>query len=182
MAVPRGLSAETSAHIHPPKVELFDLDAMTNTDPKGVVRAVREYRVEPFGLYVAREVVDHPSIHALESWLLPELGLRITDWSYSPGHERDGHFYVDVARIDGEGRRWRTEDHYLDLVVRPGRGVDVLDTDELLDAVVAGLLDRSTAQAALATTYRTLEALTQHGYRLDSWLSTMGIRLTWSRH
>lgn len=181
MTVRRGLSAGTVPHIHPPKVELFDLDAMTNTDPKGIVRAVREYRVEPFGLFLARDVVDHPSIHALESWLLPTLGLRITDWSYSPGHERDEHFYVDVVRIDVEGRRWRTEDHYLDLVVRPGRGVDVLDTDELLDAVVAGLLDRSTARAALATTYRTLEALTLHGYRLDRWLSTVGIRPTWSR-
>ncbi|MGH3493109.1 MAG: DUF402 domain-containing protein, partial [Sciscionella sp.] len=37
--------------IHPPKVELFDIEAKTNTDPKGIVRAVREYRVTPHGLY-----------------------------------------------------------------------------------------------------------------------------------
>ncbi|MGH3838428.1 MAG: DUF402 domain-containing protein, partial [Pseudonocardiaceae bacterium] len=78
MTAPHRSIAETAPHIHPPKVELFDLDAMTNTDPKGVVRTVREYRVEPFGLYLARDVIDHPSICALESWLLPELGLRIT--------------------------------------------------------------------------------------------------------
>jgi predicted RNA-binding protein associated with RNAse of E/G family len=182
MTASHGLSAQASPHIHPPKVEVFDLDAMTNTDPKGIVRAVREYRVEPFGLYVARDVVDHPSIHALESWLLPELGLRITDWFYSPGHEWEDHFYVDVVRIDVDARCWRTEDHYLDLVVQPGRSVDVLDTDELLDAVVAGLLDRSSAQAALATTYRTLEGLARHGYRLDRWLPTVGVLPTWSRH
>jgi predicted RNA-binding protein associated with RNAse of E/G family len=155
---------------------------MTNTDPKGIIRAVREYRVEPFGLYLARNIDDHPSRRAIESWLLPAMGLRITDWFYSPGHERDEDFYVDVVRIDVDGRRWRTEDHCLDLVVRTGRGVDVLDTDELLDAVAAGLLDRSAAQAALATTYRTVDGLAQHGYRLDRWLSTVGAWPTWSRH
>jgi predicted RNA-binding protein associated with RNAse of E/G family len=175
-------SAETAPHIHPPKVELFDLDAMTNTDPKGIIRAVREYRVEPFGLYLARDVNDHPSFRAIESWLLPAMGLRISDWFYFPGHERDQDFYVDVVRIDVDGRRWRTEDLYLDLVVRTGRSVDVLDTDELLDAVVAGLLDRSAAQAALTTTYRTVNGLAQHGYRLDRWLSTVGAWPTWSRH
>ncbi|MGH3902004.1 MAG: DUF402 domain-containing protein [Pseudonocardiaceae bacterium] len=176
------MSAETAPHIHPPKVELFDLDAMTNTDPKGIVRTVREYRVEPFGLYLARDVIDHPSICALESWLLPEIGLRITDWFCPPGHEWDEHFYVDVVRIDIDARCWRTEDHYLDLIVRTGRSVDVLDTDELLDAVIAGLLDRSTAQAALAITYRTVDGLAQHDYRLDRWLSTVGAWPTWSRH
>ena len=182
MTAPHGLSAETAHHIHPPKVELFDLDAMTNTDPKGIVRAVREYRVEPFGLYVARDVVGHPSISALESWLLPEVGVRITDWFHLPGHEWHEHFYVDVVRIDVDARCWRTEDHYLDLIVRPGRGVDVVDTDELLDAVVAGLLNRTAAQAALATAFRTVDGLARHGYRLDRWLPTVGAWPTWSRH
>jgi predicted RNA-binding protein associated with RNAse of E/G family len=58
----------------------------------------------------------------------------------------------------------------------------VLDTDELLDAVLAGLLDPSAAQAALATTYRTVDGLARHGYRLDRWLSTVGAWPTWSRH
>jgi predicted RNA-binding protein associated with RNAse of E/G family len=184
MTASRGVNVHVPPHIHPPKVELFDLDAMTNTDPKGIVRAVREYRVEPFGLYLARDVIEHPSILALESWLLPELGLRVTDWFYRSGHEREGHYYVDVVRIDIDAgaRCWRTEDHYLDLVVRTGRGVEVLDTDELLDAVLAGLLDSVTAQAALAITYRTVEGLARHDYRLERWLPTVGASPSWSRH
>jgi hypothetical protein len=168
--------------VHAPKVELFDLDAMTNTDPKGFARPVREYRLEPFGLYLARDVVDHPSLRAIESWLLPALGLRVTDWFFHPGHERDQDFYLDVVRIEVHGRCWRTEDHYLDLVLRAGVGVEVLDTDELLDAVVAGLLDRPSAQAALATTYRTVDGLARHDYRLDRWLATVGAWPTWTRH
>ena len=171
-----------AAHVHPPKIEIFDLDAMTNTDPKGFVRAVREYRVEPFGLFLARDVVDHPSIRAIESWLLPEVGLRATDWFFHPGHERDEDFYLDVVRIDVQGRRWRTEDHYLDLVVRAGRGVEVLDTDELLQAVAAGLLDHPAAQAALSTAYRALDGLARNDYRLDRWLATVGAWPTWTRH
>ncbi|MGH7749536.1 MAG: DUF402 domain-containing protein [Candidatus Dormibacteria bacterium] len=181
MTAPHELSAQALPHVHPPKVELFDLEAMTNTDPKGIVRAVREYRVEPFGLYLARDVIDHRFIHSLESWLLPELGLRITDWCYSPGHEWEDHFYIDVVDIDVDADCWRTEDHYLDLIVRPGRGVDVVDTDELLDAVLAGLLDPATAQAALATTYRTVDGLARHGYHLEPWLAAAGVRATWNR-
>lgn len=170
------------AAIHAPKVESFDLDAMTNTDPKGVVRPVHEYRVEPFGLYLARDVIDHPSIRAIESWLLPDVGLRATDWFYHPGHERDQDFYLDVVRIDVRGSCWQTEDHYLDLVVRAGRDVEVLDTDELLAAVLAGLLDPPTAQLALATAYRAVDGLARHDYRLDRWLATVGAWPTWRRH
>jgi len=176
-------SAETTP-VHAPKVELFDVTAMTNTDPKGVVRAVREYRVEPFGLFLARDVVDHPRIAAFESWLLPELGLRVTDWFFHPGRERDQDFYLDVVCIDldSAGLVWRTEDHYLDLVVHTGRGVQVVDTDELLEAVTAGLLDPAAARNALETTYAAVDGLARHGYRLDHWLATAGAWPTWTRH
>lgn len=171
-----------AAAVHAPKVELFDLDERTNTDPKGVARPVREYGVEPFGLYVAREVVDHPSIEGIESWLLPNLDLRVTDWYFRRGHERDQDFYLDVVRVDVQPGCWRTEDHYLDLVLRTGRDVRVIDTDELLAAVTAGLLSAGDAQRALETAYRTVDGLARHGYRLDAWLATVGAHPTWRRH
>ncbi|MGH8919822.1 MAG: DUF402 domain-containing protein, partial [Actinomycetes bacterium] len=111
-----------------------------------------------------------------------DVGLRVTDWFFHPGHERDQDFYLDVVRIDIRARRWRTEDHYLDLVVRQDRGVEVLDTDELLAAVIAGLLDPLTAQAALVTAYRAVDGLARHDYRLDRWLATVGAWPTWRRH
>ena len=40
--------------IHPPKRETFDLTTRTNTDPKGINRAVDVYTVQPWGLYMAR--------------------------------------------------------------------------------------------------------------------------------
>ncbi|MQA13133.1 MAG: DUF402 domain-containing protein [Pseudonocardiaceae bacterium] len=172
--------AETA--IHSPKVELFDLDAMTNTDPKGIIRTVDEYRVEAFGLYLVRDVVDHPRIRAIESWLLPELDLRVTDFFFHPGHERDQDFYLDVVTVEVGDPVWRTEDHYLDLVVRTGREVEVLDTDELLAAVAAGLLDRATAERALHTAFTAVDGLARHGYRLDRWLAAHGAHPVWRRH
>ncbi|WP_199434546.1 DUF402 domain-containing protein [Qaidamihabitans albus] len=173
----------TEGAVHPPKLEMFDVAAKTNTDPKGIVRPVEEYRVLPFGVYMARPAPGRPQFHFIESWLLPELGLRVTDFWFNPGHERDQDFYLDVVDVnDHGGGRWLVTDLYLDLVLDGGRGVTVLDTDELLAALGAGLLSRQRARAALETAYLTLDALARHGYDLAAWLSTLGVELHWRRH
>ncbi|MEU6646007.1 DUF402 domain-containing protein [Saccharomonospora sp. NPDC046836] len=170
------------AAMHPPKLERFDVAARTNTDPKGIVRAVEEYRIEPFGLYMARQAPGRTQFDYLESWLLPSLGLRVTDFWFTPGHERDQDFYLDVVTIETEGDTWLATDLYLDLVLRGGRDVQVLDTDELLAAVAGGLVRPEQACHALETTYATVDALARHGYDLAAWLSTVDISLTWRRH
>lgn len=167
--------------IHPPKMETFDIAAGINTDPKGVARQVQEYRVEPFGLYLARPAPGRQKFHYLESWVLPGLGLRLTDFWFTPGYERDQDFYVDVVTVEVTGGLWRTTDWYLDLSLRDGRGLDVLDTDELLAATSAGLLTQAEAHHALEVVYRTVAGLAAHSYQLRDWLSTMDIELTWRR-
>lgn len=169
--------------MHPPKRETFDVAAGTNTDPKGVVREVEEYRVEDFGLYMARPTPGRPQFRYLESWLLPSLGLRISDFWFNPGHERDQDFYLDVVGVTTDGADlWRTTDLYLDLVLRQHRGVDVIDTGELLEAVQDGLVTCGEATAALETAYSTVDALARHEHDLGAWLATHDIALTWRRH
>ncbi|GAA4552579.1 DUF402 domain-containing protein [Amycolatopsis samaneae] len=168
--------------LHPPKLEIFDVAAGTNIDPKGVPRDVEEYREAPFGLYLARPTPGRPQFRYLESWLLPGLGLRLTDFWYNPGHERDQDFYADVVRVDREGSRWRTTDLYLDLVLKDKVSARVIDTDELVLAVARGLLSTQDAEYALETTYAAVEGLAAHGYDLAAWLSTKDITLTWKRH
>ena len=171
--------------MHPPKLETFDVHACTNTDPKGFVRPVDRYHTESFGLYLDRAVQDHARIARVESWLLPALGIRVTDWWWHPGQERDQDFYIDIVDIerDGpDGSIWRTVDHYLDIVVFTGRVSTVLDLDEYVDAVANGLLDTAAAERALTNSYRVLAGLSAHQHDLASWLSTLGIRLTWRRH
>ncbi|WP_019815377.1 DUF402 domain-containing protein [Saccharomonospora saliphila] len=167
--------------VHPPKQERFDLATNTNIDPKGVARPVEEYRLEPFGLYLARPTPGRPQFHYLESWLLPELGLRITDFWFNPGHERDQDLYLDVVSIDVNGDVWRTTDLYLDLVLRTSRDVRVIDSDELLAATAEGLVSRQEARLALDTAFATVDALAAHHYDLAAWLATTNTHLTWRR-
>ncbi|MGI9123219.1 MAG: DUF402 domain-containing protein [Mycobacterium sp.] len=165
--------------MHPPKHEVFDLRARTNTDPKGIVREVDEYRLEPWGLYMARPTPGRPQFHYLESWLLPDLGLRANVFHFNPGHERDQDYYLDIARITAGADRWEAQDHYVDLVVRTGVDTEVTDVDELLEAHDAGLLDGQTAESALRTAFHAVSGLAAHGHDLNAWLSSTGMQLTW---
>ncbi len=164
--------------LHPPKVELFDVPARTNTDPKGVERRVDVYCEQPWGLYLARPA-DHPSFHYLESWMLPVLGLRATVFHFTPGHERDQDHYVDIGEYTRGGTVWRSVDHYLDLVVRTGTDTELLDVDELLEATAAGLLAPDTAQRAVHRMTVAVDGLAAHGHDLDRWLTSLGMPVTW---
>jgi len=166
--------------MHPPKITTFDVPARLSVDNKGFVREVREYRVAPFGLYMSRAMVGRTSAHWMRSWLLPELGLAVTDFSWNPGHERDQDFYLDVCEIERSGDRWRLTDLYLDIVLRTGRGAAVIDVDEFVAAVGTGLLHAGQAEHALHCSHAAVDGLAAHGHDLDAWLAGFGIALTWT--
>lgn len=173
--------ASHDAAPHTPKTETFDLVATTNTDPKGIVREVDEYHRGPSGLYMARATPGRAQFHYLESWLLPTLGLRITDFWFNPGHERDQDFYLDVVDIEPGESAWHTTDLYLDIVVRTGKDLAVLDTDELLAARGAGLVDEPTARRALEVAYRTIDGIASNGHDVLAWLESAGMATHWRR-
>ncbi|MET0701807.1 MAG: DUF402 domain-containing protein [Mycobacterium sp.] len=165
--------------MHAPKHETFDIDAGTNTDPKGIVRAVDVYTRRPWGLYMARPTPGRAQFHYLESWLLPTLGLRANIFHWSPGHERAQDFYLDIAEITVEAQTWRTVDHYLDLVVYTGQRTELLDVDELLEAHLMGLIPAETAERAILTATATVDGLAKHNHDLQAWLSGNEMDLTW---
>ncbi|MGB3334846.1 MAG: DUF402 domain-containing protein [Mycobacterium sp.] len=165
--------------MHPPKEEIFDLRGYTNTDPKGVVRAVDVYSVHPWGLYLARPTPGRAQFHYLESWLLPSLGLRATVFHFSPGHERDQDFYLDVGEYTAGPQRWHSRDHYLDLVVRTASDVELADTDELMAAVAEGLLSQHDAEQAVLRAVAAVDGLARNGYDLHRWLAGQGMPVTW---
>jgi predicted RNA-binding protein associated with RNAse of E/G family len=179
--VPIARRDDTHHEVHPPKVELFDVAAMTNTDPKGFVRAVDEYRHTDHGLLMARPVDGHRRIAYFESLLLPELGLRVSKWRGKRGHDLGHDFYIDIVDIT-DGPVWRTVDLYLDVLVRTGRDLRVEDTDELLAALGARLIDVSAGQRALERTHRTVDGVARHGYDVDAWLHSLGIATIWRTH
>ena len=143
------------------------------------MRAVDVYTVTPWGLYMARPTPGRAQFHYIESWLLPSLGLRATVFHFNPGRGRDQDYYLDVGEYTPGPTAWRSEDHYLDLVVRTGVGTELTDVDELLAAVHHGLLPASAAQRTILRAVDAVEGLSRHGHDLQRWLSGNGMDLTW---
>lgn len=143
------------------------------------MRAVDIYTVEPWGLYMARPAPGRAQFHYIESWLLPSLGLRATIFHFNPGYERDQDYYLDVGQFTAGPNVWHAEDHYLDLAVRTGKGVELLDVDELLTAVRHGLLTPETGERAVQTAVSAIDGLSRHDYDLNRWLADSGMTLTW---
>lgn len=143
------------------------------------MRAVDEYAVTPWGLYVARPTPGRVQFHYLESWLLPSLGLRATVFHFNPGHERDHDFYLDVGEYTPSTDVWFSDDHYLDIEVRTGAGAALADVDELLEAVRHGVLAADVAERAVRRAVAAVEGLARNGYDLSRWLAGYGIELTW---
>lgn len=168
-----GPSSAASTAVHPPKREVFDVSAMTNTDNKGFVREVEEYRVTDFGLYMSRPAPGHPRFDHLESWLLPALGLRANIFHFVPGHRTGQRLYLDIGRFSGPDTqgRWYAEDWYLDLVDIPGRPLELIDVDEIFEAHRAGLLDTDRCVEAVAIATRALAGAAAHGDDIQAWLN-----------
>lgn len=165
---------------HPPKREVFDVPAMTNTDNKGFVRPVLEYRQTDYGLYMSR-TADHPRFSHLETWLLPALGLRANIFHFVDGYRPGQRLYLDVGQFSGPDPqgRWHTVDWYLDLVDVPGTGLELIDVDELFQAYAAGLVTVGEAVEATEIAARTLVGATAAG-DIQTWLDDqVGDRMTW---
>jgi len=167
-------------HIHRPKVETFNLADLTNTDPKGNLRAVEKYTLHPWGLYMARVAPGHPEFHYLESWFLPDLGLRATVFHFNPGRKFNQNYYVDIGEFGEVGPKlWRSVDHYLDILVRTGQETELLDVDELLAAHAAGLISIEDSCRAVERATTAIDGIAAHGHRMEDWLASLGITLTW---
>nr|WP_255659324.1 hypothetical protein [Pseudonocardia sp. ICBG1293] len=68
-------------------------------------------------------------------------------------------------------------DLYLDLVVRRGRGTDVIDLDEFVAAVAQGLVGTDLAEYALERSHAVLDGLVRHDHDHVAWLASLGVDL-----
>lgn len=164
--------------MHPPKVESFDIAAGVNVDNKGIVRRGARYRRAAWGLHVDRPA-DHPLFHRLESWLVPDLGLRVSIFHPTPGTERGFDRYLDVGVVTPGADAWGWTDHYLDITVATGTHARLLDVDELIEALGAGLVDPAAATAAVENAARAVDGVAAHGYSVERWFAALGRPLTW---
>ena len=168
-----------SVDLHPVKQETFNTAENINIDPKGFLREVDTYKETEFGLYMARGA-NHPRFGYLESWLLPELGLRANIFHFREGVEAHQDFYFDIADIDNKDGVWTTRDLYVDLVSNTGEPIDVLDIDELAAATSAGFISAEEAERAMDRTLVAVEGITRYGDDSMAWLRALGIELSWA--
>lgn len=168
-----------SVDLHPVKKETFNTTEHVNVDPKGYLREVDTYKITDFGLYMARGA-NHPKFGYLESWLLPQLGLRANIFHFRDGVEERQDFYIDVAEIDRNGDVWTTRDLYVDLISNTGEPIDVQDIDELSAATSAGLITAEEAEKAIDATLTAVEGITRYGDNAMERLRALGMELTWA--
>ena len=177
--------------LHPVKSETFLVPERINIDPKGFKRAVDTYTETDFGLYMARGA-DHPDFGYLESWLLPELNLRVSIFHFRDKDKSDSStygttrsdYYVDIVDIAvdtaNDTSTWHTRDLYVDLSCVVGEPVDVLDLDELAASTSAGIITADEAERAIEATLTAVDGITRHGDNILEWLAAQGYPLTWA--
>ncbi|WP_245722084.1 DUF402 domain-containing protein [Nocardia crassostreae] len=164
---------------HRPRLKYFNLPELSWTDHRGFLHSVEHMHAEPWGLYVERKV-DNPRFHYIESWLLPELTLRVTVYHLRPGHDRKQTYYLDIGDYGPvEGKKWRAEGHYLHVVARPGQVPELLGIDELLAAHAAGYFDTAHTHRAIERAAAVVDGLAGCGHDVDRWLATQGFTLSW---
>ena len=177
--------------LHPVKSETFLVPERINIDPKGFKRAVDTYTETDFGLYMARGA-DHPDFGYLESWLLPELNLRVSIFHFRDKDKSDSStygttrsdYYVDIVDIAvdtaNDTSTWHTRDLYVDLSCVMGEPVDVLDIDELAASTSAGIITADEAERAIEATLTAVDGITRHDDNILEWLTSQGYPLTWA--
>ncbi|MGO1948021.1 MAG: DUF402 domain-containing protein [Mycobacteriaceae bacterium] len=172
--------------IHPPKQETFDVTAGINIDPKGFSRPVDRWERTDRALYMARPA-DHPRFGYLESWLIPDLGIRVSRFHFREGE--GGTFpgqelYVDIADItvgdgDTDGDVWHSTDLYVDVVTYAGGRWEILDLEELGGALAHGHVDADTTSRALESSQRLVSGMLTAG-GVEEWLAAEGISVGWA--
>ncbi|MEV0052349.1 hypothetical protein AB0L88_38080 [Saccharopolyspora shandongensis] len=167
-----------SAAISPQLVEVIDVFSSQRRQSSGVVAQLEVCHVERWGLSVecpTPEAADHA---AEITWLLPDLGLRLTRFRPRRRHSRRGPSLLTAVHIERETRSWTTTDLLLGLEVGEHGRPRITRAADFAAAVGNGLIRLSEADYALRTVHRTLDEVTRHR-DINQWLAHRGIFDIW---
>lgn len=174
------------SQVHQPKIETFHLDSHLNIDPKGFHRKVDSFELISDRCLYMRRGMDHPKFGYLESYLLPDEGLRLSIYHFRPGVPEEHIRYVDIVDIDRpEPNVWRTRDLYLDILARGNypnaHTIAVDDADELADAIASGVLSKEDGTVAMDTAFKAIADIAGHRGVIEDWLESLGYTISWAR-
>ena len=118
-------------------------------------------------LYFGRHGAENPSIAYQERWLFPEQGWVVIRWTlHSDGKPLGYDWYIDIDRTDIHDGHWTITDRYLDMIVHERVGYEVLDADELADAVAAGRIEVAEALRSLRSLDGLARSLRKHDFSM----------------
>lgn len=135
--------------------------------------------MERWGLRIEYPTPEDPFSDSEVTWLMPELGLRLTHSRPRSRHARKGPSTLTAVRVERDGRSWRTTDLLLGLAVPGGTTARIVRSEEFAAAVAGRVLRPGDADLALRIVHRTLEELSQHRHDLPVWLTYRGLYEVW---
>jgi uncharacterized protein len=167
-----------SAAVSPRSVEVIDMFSARRTHPSGRVDQLEICEVEPWGLMVVYLLPQDP-YHDMEiTWLLTELGLRMTRLRPRDEHAPGSPSALTAVSIQRDTRSWATTDLVLGLELRERARPRVTRAAEFASAVVQGAIRKDEADYAFATVHRTLDEIIRHR-SINQWLAHRGIFEPW---
>ena len=167
-----------STAISPQLIEVIDVFSSQRRQPSGIVAQLEVCHVERWGLAVECPAPDTTDHGTEVTWLLPDLGLRLTRYRPRSRHSRPGPSLLTAVRIERAMRSWTTTDLLLGLEVGDHGRARITHAGEFAAAVDSGAIRQSEADYALRTVHRTLDEVTRHR-DINQWLAHRGIFDAW---
>ncbi|MDR7300388.1 DUF402 domain-containing protein [Haloactinomyces albus] len=159
-------------------VDVVDVVSAQRYFPSGATQRLETCHLQQWGLSLECPTPDDPS-HAGEiTWLLPELGLRLTQYRPRSRHARRGSSLMTAARIEQDMRSWTVTDLFLGLEIAEHGTARVIRSEDFAAAVSGGSIRPSEADYALHTVLRTFDELRLHR-DLNQWLAHRGVSDLW---
>ncbi len=129
----------------------------------GVLYPIDRIEIANGAMYFSRVGAQHPAIAYQERWLLPALGCVVIRWTMREGRAPFNYgWYIDLDGIEMSDEHWTVTDRYLDVIVREGVAYEVLDADELAEAIEANAVALPDALATLRSLDVLCDALRRH--------------------
>ncbi len=166
------------AVITPQLVDTIDLFAAQRSHSSGAVVPLDRCQVEHWGLSLECATPEDPAHEGEVTWLMPDLGLRLTRRRSRRRHSRREPSMLTVVHVERDTRSWTVTDLLLGLQVPDHGSARIVQAEEFATAISAGMIRLSEADYALRTVHRTFEEISRHR-DINQWLAHRGIFELW---
>jgi uncharacterized protein len=172
-------SGRVGTVITPQLVDTVDTFTGVRSYSSGGTRHLTTCVVERWGLRMECPTPEDPFAECEVTWLLPDLGLRLTHLRSRSRHGRPTPSTLTAVRVQRDSRAWRTTDLLLGLAVPGGTTARIVRSEEFAAAVAGRVLRPGDADLALRTVHRTLEEISHFRHDLNAWLNHLDIFDVW---